>query len=199
MRTYGQFCALARALDHVGDRWTLLIVRELLVGPRRFTDLRANLPGLATNLLTERLRRLEQDELIARRELPPPAPASVYELTEGGRALEPIVLDLVRFGARYMDAPSGDDAFRPEWLAVAIRALLPQRPGVALTAQLHAGEVALVLTTGDGVAVRPGEAEAPDVTVDADPRTMLGIFAGRLAPEEARVTGDERKLARLLS
>ena len=199
MRTYAQFCGLARALDHVGDRWTLLIVRELLIGPRRFTDLRANLPGLATNLLADRLRRLADDGLILRRELPPPAPATVYELSDDGRALEPVILDLISFGARYMTEPAADEAFRPEWLALAIRALLPATPPFTLTAQLHAGDLPLVLRAADTVRVEPGETADPDVTVRGDARTLLGLFAGRQPLAAVHVSGDRRALKQLLA
>ena len=97
-RRYGQFCPLAKALDVLGERWTLLIVRELLAGPKRYTDLRDGLPGLATDLLATRLRELQQTGVIDRREVPPPTPATVYELTARGHALRPAILELARWG-----------------------------------------------------------------------------------------------------
>src|SRR5918996_4677686 len=101
-RRYDQYCALARALDVVGERWTLLLVRELLLGPRRYTDLLGGLPGIGTNLLADRLRYLEQVGLVRRRVLPPPAGSTVYELTELGRELEPTVFALGRWGAHFL-------------------------------------------------------------------------------------------------
>src|SRR5918995_3325809 len=98
-RRYDQYCALARTLDVVGERWTLLLVRELLLGPRRYKDLLAGLPGIGTNLLAERLRHLEEFGLVRRRSLPPPAGSRVYELTELGRGLESVVMELGRWGA----------------------------------------------------------------------------------------------------
>jgi len=108
-RRYDQYCPIAGALDLVGERWTLLIVRELLLGPARFTDLRTGLPGVPPNLLSTRLRELEAEGLVARRELPPPAARTVYELTEDGRALEPVLRALVRWGMSRMAPPDGID------------------------------------------------------------------------------------------
>ena len=107
-RTYGQFCPVARSLDLLGERWTLLIVRELLIGPQRYSDLRDRLPGMWSNLLAQRLRDLDEAGLVQRRELPPPAARLVYELTERGRALEPVVYELARWGLELLDEP-GDD------------------------------------------------------------------------------------------
>src|SRR5688572_9884889 len=101
-RSYNQFCALAYALDVVGERWTLLIIRELLTGPRRFKDLIDGLPGISTNLLSERLKNLEQQGLLSRRVLPPPAGSTVYELTLRGQALEKAVLELGRWGSQFL-------------------------------------------------------------------------------------------------
>src|SRR6266498_5348038 len=97
-KMYEQYCPVARTLDVVGERWTLLIVRDLLMGPKRYTDLRAGLPGIATDILTARLRRLEDAGFVRRRELPPPAPATIYELTETGNRLKPAILALGQVG-----------------------------------------------------------------------------------------------------
>src|SRR5215468_11440178 len=107
-RRYGQFCPLAKALDVLGERWTLLVVRELLAGPKRYTDLRAGLPGLATDLLAARLRELQQAGVIGRRELPPPTPATVYELTERGQALRPVIRELSQWGRPLLLDPADD-------------------------------------------------------------------------------------------
>lgn len=196
MRSYEQYCALARALDHVGGRWTLLIVRELLLGPKRFTDLRDNLPGIATNLLTDRLRALEADGIIGRQELPPPAASVVYQLTELGRGLEEPVHALVRWGGHWMAAGSSDDAFRPEWLAVALEALgsgqgLDEEVVVDLrmrgeTTRLRFGEGAISVGAS-------GETAAPDLEVACRPETLLGIASGLYQLEDA--LSDELRLA----
>jgi DNA-binding HxlR family transcriptional regulator len=107
-RRYRQFCPLARALDLLGERWTLLIVRELLTGPKRYTDLKEELPGLATDLLATRLRELQENSVIAQREVPPPTPARVYELTERGYALKPAILELARWGRPLLREPADD-------------------------------------------------------------------------------------------
>jgi DNA-binding HxlR family transcriptional regulator len=113
MRSYGHYCAVAKGLDVVGDRWTLLIVRELLLqGGCRYTDLQHGLPGIATNLLSERLKELEENGLIRREAAPPPIATTLYDLTDAGRELEPVLRALGRFGARFMPTPTGDEAFR---------------------------------------------------------------------------------------
>ncbi len=119
-RSYRQFCPVTMALDQIGGRWTIPIVRDLLAGPRRFTDLRRGLPGLAPNLLTDRLRELEAASLVERVELPPPAARQVYRLTERGRELEPVILELGRFGVDLMDRPSDVLEVFPEQTTVAL-------------------------------------------------------------------------------
>src|ERR671923_662341 len=113
-RSYDQWCAVARALDIVGERWTMLIVRDLLVGPKRYTDLLAGLPGIGTNLLAQRLRELEDRGLVERSALPPPAGATVYRLTETGAALEPVVHALGRWGFQFLGLPKPTDAMLPD-------------------------------------------------------------------------------------
>src|ERR671932_1483923 len=117
---YSQYCALARALDVAGDRWTLLIVRELAPGPRRFTDLLDGLPGISRNLLTERLRTLERDGIVARRDLPPPAARQVYELTEDGRDLANAMVPLIAWGARRLGDRKPTESFHARWGALAM-------------------------------------------------------------------------------
>src|ERR1041385_5643147 len=128
-RSYDQFCGVARALDLVGERWALLLVRDLLLSPKRFTDLRRGLPGIGTNVLAARLKELERAGVIARRTLPPPAASIVYELTEYGRALEGPLLALGRWGAVSMGRREDRQALRSEWLAVALKAFF--RPEAA--------------------------------------------------------------------
>src|SRR5688572_22779601 len=120
-RTYRQYCGVASALDVVGERWTLLVVRELLLGPRRYTDLARGLPGIGEGLLAARLRDLEARGLVGRRKLFPPASSVVYELTEAGRELEPILDGLARWGARWLGTPTDADAIRPRWVMLAMK------------------------------------------------------------------------------
>src|SRR5262245_5747079 len=121
-KNYGQYCPVARTLDIVGERWTLLVIRDLMMGPKRYTDLREGLPGIATDILTARLRTLEAAGFIRRRELPRPAPATVYELTELGDRLRPAILALGQAGLSTLDAPEPGEDVRPERLVVGLRA-----------------------------------------------------------------------------
>lgn len=121
MKEYEQFCGVAKALDIVGERWTLLLVRELIPGGMRYSDLRSGLPGITTNLLAKRLKFLEAQSIIRKRRLAPPSGAVVYELTDIGRELEPVVLALGRFGQRYLDAPKKSEATRLRWLLVSLK------------------------------------------------------------------------------
>jgi DNA-binding HxlR family transcriptional regulator len=123
-RSYGQYCTVARALDVVGERWTLLLVRELSTGPKRFKDLLEGLPGIGTNLLASRLKSLEEQGIICRDTLPPPAGSNVYELTELGGSLEPVIVALSRWGARLLDVPREGENLRAGWAAVAMRSVL---------------------------------------------------------------------------
>lgn len=185
MRRYGQYCGLARALDRVGQRWTLLIVRELLLGPKRFTDLQKGLPGVATNLLTDRLRQLGEDGLVGQRELPPPSSSTVYELTDAGESLRPVVEALIRWGGRWMVTGAGDDAFRGGWLALALEAL---GAGTCLERELvvrfetSAGATTLSLG-GQRVTLSP-EAD-PELVVRGDAALVLGVAASAVSVASA--------------
>jgi DNA-binding HxlR family transcriptional regulator len=199
-KRYEQWCGLAQALDRIGDRWSLLIVRELLLGPRRYTDLRDSLGSIATNLLADRLRDLEWDGIVRRREVPPPTPAITYELTERGQTLEEAVLALIRWGGQFLAAAPKGDAFRPGWLALALRAVLEPRsakaPAAGLTVTVP--EVDVWVRIGAGrVATGFGEAARTDLTVTGDPRLLLGLASGHLTLDAAeerglRVAGSER-------
>ena len=168
-RTYGQYCPIAAGLDLIGDRWTLLLLRELSMGDRRFTDLRVALPGIAPNLLTERLRSLQAIGLIAAIELPPPAARSVYSLTDDGRRIEPVLRSMARFGAAYLSGVPSEtmDAQR---VAYALLAPWRRRPDAKIRARLtttRSGEcddtVDLVLDV-DGMHVEAPSGK-PDVTL----------------------------------
>lgn len=205
MRTYGQFCALARALDVVGDRWTLLIVRELLIRPCRYTDLRDGLPGIATNLLAERLRELEAADVVQREEPEPPVATAVYRLTERGEQLRPVVHQLLQWGAPLMVEGAGADEFRSRWLGVAMEALL-NRPGAAtpdVVVQLDTGDEQLVIEASGGrVRGRTDTAPEPDAVVHGPPDAVLGVVMGFLEPGRQRgrgvtIDGDPDALVRL--
>ena len=122
VRNYGQFCSLARALDLVGDRWTLLILRDLLAGPRRFKDLLEGLPGIGTNLLAKRLKTLENNGLLQLERLSPQLAVKAYRLTPAGRELEPALVALARWGIRFLKHPRGEDLWRPQWNHLALKA-----------------------------------------------------------------------------
>ena len=188
-RTYGQYCGLARALDLVGERWALLVVRELLLGPKRFTDLLDGLPGISTNILATRLRQLERAGVVARNRLPPPAASSVYELTEYGRALEPAVAALGRWGAASLGVRA-DQALRSHWLALALKAFFhaDEADGVAAVYELRLREAAFRLAVANGaLEVTPGADGAADLVLEADDDVLVGVLAGELEPEALAV------------
>lgn len=165
-RSYDQFCATARSLDSVGDRWTLLIVRELLAGPRRYTDLHADLPGVSTDVLASRLKDMEQGGLATRRRLPPPAAASVYELTGRGRGLLPVLAALAEWGAPALTERRPTDAVRAHWFALPLLR--------ALDGLTHAGVVEVQLDEGE-FHVRAGGATAGGRGIRRLPRRSTGM------------------------
>src|SRR3954470_23066998 len=149
-RKYDQGCGTAHALDVVGDRWGLLVVRELVLGPKRFTDLRDGLPGIGPNVLSQRLRELEDAGVLTRHVLPPPAASTVYELTDWGHELEDIVIRLGRWGARSPEMPR-DAEPRPEWLVLAMRSLYdPEEEPVPGTYELRFGDEVFWASVGGG-------------------------------------------------
>ena len=191
-RTYHQFCPLARALDILGDRWTLLVVRELLLGPKRFTDLGEALGGIGTNLLAERLKALEAAGLIRRATLPPPAASRVYELTERGRDLEPAVVALARWGVGELGRRRRGEAFRPSWLALSLKATFRAdlARGVRETYEYRVGDETFHARIDDGtLEIVQGPAAAPDLVFETDPDTFVAIGSGALDPVEAATTG----------
>ena len=194
MKTYNQYCGLARALDLVGDRWTLLIVRELLTGPKRFSDLKAGLPAIATNLLTDRLRTMERGGLLERRVLAPPAGSTVYVLSDLGAELAEPVHALIRWGGHLMRERLKGQAFQPHWLGVALQALLGglrSLPApILLQAELPEGKVALELSATGAQFATPGSRQ-PDVYLRGPATTMLGLAAGELSWKEATGGGLE--------
>jgi DNA-binding HxlR family transcriptional regulator/putative sterol carrier protein len=189
---YQQYCALARALDVAGDRWTLLIVRELAPGPRRFTDLVDGLPGISRKLLTERLRGLERDGLIARQELPPPAARQVYELTGDGHDLAHAMSPLIAWGARRIGERKPAETFRARWPAVAMAGLADREAakGVRETYQYLVGESAFHFTVDDGsIRLRDGRAEDAAVVLTMDEETWANVASGKTSFASATAAG----------
>jgi DNA-binding HxlR family transcriptional regulator len=207
-RSYNQLCGLAYALDIIGERWTILIIRELVAGPRRFVDLSDGLPGISTNLLTERLKDLEQHGVIRRRILPPPAASSVYELTAVGQALEPSLLELGKWGRRFV--PASMEGVHV--LHVGSYALTPKtffRPDLAQdvneTYALHIGDEIQQVRIADGaICVQQGEPSQTDVALYTEVPIYLGLLLGQIDLDAAlagrliRVEGDLDALRRFL-
>ena len=191
-RTYGDRCGVARALDIVGERWALLVVRELLLGPKRFTDLRAGLPHVGPDILAQRLRELEQSGIVRRGTLPPPAASRIYELTERGAQLEPIVVALGRFGS-VAPFPPGEAQIGVDAVVIALKSLFAAgaADGLSASYELRLGEQSFRIDVTDGriEAVR-GSAEAPEATIETDPGTLAGILWHGRKLEEARRSGD---------
>lgn len=182
-KSYHQFCALARALDVVGDRWTLLVVRELLLGSRSFRELQNGLAGISPNLLTDRLQVLQDEGVVARNDAPARSKTVVYTLTSVGSSLEGVVFELIRWGARWMATGPGTDRVEPQWSILALRALLEgrtqgdySRRGIV---RVDVDGTAVTIELRHGVrAVRPGHSGVADATVTARMLDLLAVVAG---------------------
>jgi len=205
-RQYDQYCAVACALDVVGERWAMLVVRELLPGPKRFVDLEAGLPGIGTNTLTTRLDELERAGVITKRRLPAPSASVVYELTSWGRDLGPIVWAIARWGIRRLATVTPLHPLRASWLATALQAFFRKEAVRDLTARVE-----LILPTGTlnldfrrgSLSVKEGPVEAPALRIFATEQGFLELVGGR-APRSARrkrdlrIEGDESLIERLV-
>jgi DNA-binding HxlR family transcriptional regulator/putative sterol carrier protein len=205
-RTYGDGCGIAHALDLVGERWALLVVRELLLGPKRFTDLRGGLPNASPNVLAQRLRELERVGVVQRRRLPPPAGSRVYELTAWGRELEPIVLALgvwaVRSPSFPDDCPVGVDS-----VALALRSLFNPDAAEGLNARfelrLDDDRFRLQIAAG-AIEVDRGQADDPDAVIETDVETLRAVlWLGRklddaIRARDLRIEGDRSAVTRLV-
>jgi DNA-binding HxlR family transcriptional regulator len=206
-KSYGQYCPAARTLDVVGERWTLLIIRDLMMGPKRYTDLRAGLPGIATDILTARLRTLEDAGFVRRRELPRPAPATVYELTEDGLQLRHVVLALAQAGMATLAGPEPGEDVRAERLVLALRASFRREEFADLSETYELtidGEPFTVGVDEGAVDTRPGTASNPAIRLRTDAGTLGALLSGELASEAAladhRVVleGDRKVLKRFV-
>jgi DNA-binding HxlR family transcriptional regulator len=199
MKSYRQYCALARGLDVVGDRWVLLIVRELINGPRRYGELVHGLPGIATNLLAERLRTMRTSGLVAKTD------DDRYQLTEWGEGLREVVSAVAGWAGPLMDRIAEDDTFRAHWIAQPIASLFPgvdpTRP--ELTIEVRCAEAPMTIRSAEGVVtVHAGQATAPDLVLTGPPDATVGLLARRIDAAEAKarglaITGDARLLRRL--
>jgi DNA-binding HxlR family transcriptional regulator len=208
-RSYNQLCGIAYALDAIGERWTLLIIRELMAGPRRFKDLMDGLPDISTNLLADRLKGLEQQGILNRRTLPPPAGSTVYELTPLGLALETMMLELGKWGSQFIPAvPEGVTVLRPGSYALTLKTFF--RPeaarGLHETYALHVDDEVLEVRIDDGtLQVQQREPLHADAAFHTDIGTYLGLLQHLVDPDEAvaqglvRVQGDPTAFRRFLA
>ncbi|HEX3460585.1 MAG TPA: helix-turn-helix domain-containing protein [Acidimicrobiales bacterium] len=200
MRSYDQYCAVARALDIVGDRWTLLIVRELLLRPCRYGELQDGLPGVATNLLAERLRHLEESGVVVRDE------QGRYELTPWGKGLATPMRELVRWAVPLMNEKRTGDSFRARWLEIPFDLVFggfdPSRPDLEVEVRAGGEEAVTLVSRGGEVRSHAGPANSPDVVVSGPADTIIGLLAGRLDREAAveegvSILGDFGQVTRL--
>jgi DNA-binding HxlR family transcriptional regulator len=192
-RGYDQYCGVAHALDLIGDRWALLVVRELMHGPKRYTDLAAHLPGIGTNILASRLRGLEEGGVVSKRKLPPPAASRVYELTDYGRALRPVIRELALWGARSLGPPTDEDELFPGWLENVLDTLLAAI-APAGRFEFRIGDEVASLVDGEAQA---GPIDDADVVVEGDPEGLYYLFVDHRI-DAVTVHGDRDLLERLL-
>jgi DNA-binding HxlR family transcriptional regulator len=204
-REYGQFCGLARAMELVGGRWTLLIVRDLLTGPKRFKDLRAGLPGIPTNMLSGRLRELEASGIVERTVQPLPASGVAYQLTEYGTDLERAVVALGVWGARSMGPPTEDDFMSVEALGLGLRGMFvaEQAEGLDCNYELRFdSDVLRVVVRDRELSFDPAADAAPDVVIATNAGTLHEMLIGAVALDDAvktdraRVEGSRQKARR---
>jgi DNA-binding HxlR family transcriptional regulator len=199
LKSYGQYCAVARGLDVIGDRWVLLIVRELLGGPRRYGELADGLPGIATNLLAERLRTMQANGLVARTD------DDRYGLTEWSHGLREVLAAIGRWASPLMGTIADGDAFRSHWIIHPVAALFPDvdpaRPELSI--EVRCGDEPMTIRSAEGgVSVQPGRAAAPDVVLTGPPDATIGLLARQIDAAEAKargvaITGNPRLLRRL--
>lgn len=194
VKRYEQYCPMAHALDLVGDRWALLVVRELMHGPKRYTDLVEGLPGIGTNILAARLRDLEKVDIVTRRTLPPPAASKVYELTDYGLELRPVMRELAMWGARSLGPPTPDSGLFDGWVANSMDIVLAP---LAPTGRFEFRVGDEVASLADGEVIR-GPVDDPDVVVEADPASIYDMFVNRRL-DQVTVTGDRELLERLIA
>jgi DNA-binding HxlR family transcriptional regulator len=192
-KRYDQYCPVAHALGLIGERWALLVVLELMRGPKRYTDLADHLPGIGTNILASRLRDLEACGIVTKRKLPPPAASRVYELTDYGRELRTVIRELALWGARSLGPPTADDELFPGWLENALDTVLaPVAPPGRF--EFRVGDEVASLVDGEA---QPGPVEQPDVVVEGDPEGIYSMFVDRRL-DLVTVQGDRGLLEQLI-
>jgi DNA-binding HxlR family transcriptional regulator len=193
VKSYHQSCPIARALDVIGDRWSLLVLRELLIqGPCRYTELAAGLPGIATSVLADRLRSLEESGLIRREAAPPPVATTLFHLTEEGRAVEPILVTLGRWGVEHLDAPGPDAEVQFHWFPFAASMYLRAHAaeGLPLVIQLETPiGSGVVEVRVEGIRTRVGTATSPDLTIRGTPQSVIEFLSGKASLAESRFHG----------
>ena len=203
---YDQFCALARAAEILGERWTLLITRELLLGPKRFSDVKGRLDGINASVLSQRLDSLIEYGLIERSYLPPPAASMVFQLTEAGLALRPAIFELIRWGGRFLMPPRPGERREPEWTGLVLQAYARKgrvpRKRFEFRIRENGSEAVFAVTgTSEGTVISAGPAEA-DARLWAGFEDALGLMSGRIDPRQPRgegfieTEGDPEALAR---
>ena len=193
-RVYGQYCGFARALEIAGERWALLVVRDLLVGPKCFTDLQRGLPKIPSNILTTRLKELEESGIVRRRAQPRPSGGVAYELTDDGRELEEAVIALGRWGAKHLGDPRPDEIVTDDSMAMALRTIF--RPDAAASDnigfELHVGEIVVNAQVRNGtVIVGRGTLQTPDLVIESGP-AIRALLAREITPKEALKSGAVR-------
>ncbi|MBE8522968.1 helix-turn-helix transcriptional regulator [Amycolatopsis sp. H6(2020)] len=204
-RTYGQFCGLARALEIVGERWSLLVVRDLMLGPKRFTDLQQTLPRIPVSILTSRLNELEESGVVRRRVLSQLDAGVVYELTEYGCELDHIVLDLALWGARSLTYPRPDEVFTLDTAIISLYTVFQEEAaaGVHVNYELHhlGGEMIVHAMVDDGsLKASSGALPAADLVIEPQGPALIDLLNGNLSAREAldsgkvRITGDPAHL-----
>jgi DNA-binding HxlR family transcriptional regulator len=193
VKHYGQYCPVAHSLEVVGERWSLLIVRDLMGGPKRYTDLACGLPGIGTNILASRLKDLEAAGVLRKYRLPPPAASQVYELTEYGRELKTVLFEMARWGARSLGPPKQED-LHPGWLEGALRMIGYAAPQCSGRFTFRVGHEEASLLNGDA---QPGALDDPDAIIDTDAEGFYYLFVDRDL-SRVEVTGERAAVENLL-
>jgi DNA-binding HxlR family transcriptional regulator len=205
-RTYDQYCPIARALEFLGERWTLLVVRELMLGPRRFTDLMDELPGISTNVLTSRLKDLEDSGMVHKRVLPPPAGSTVYELTASSAGVAPVLVAMAEWGMTLLDPPRKSETVPPRSIVLALSVTAtPVGDTDDGVYELHVDDDVFELRVEGGhVAPRQGPASEPGAVITTPARTLAAIALGAerldrsISQGVITVEGDDAGARRLL-
>jgi DNA-binding HxlR family transcriptional regulator len=204
-RTYDQYCPVARALEFLGERWTLLVVRELMLGPRRFTDLMDDLPGISTNVLASRLKDLEDSGMVHKRVLPPPAGSTVYELTESSAGLAPVLVSMADWGMSLLDPPRKSETVPPRSIVLALSVTAAPVNDADGVFEVHVDDDVFELRVEGGhVAPRQGPANEPGAVITTPARTLAAIALGAegldrsTSPGVITVEGDRAGARRLL-